>query len=198
MGKNEIVCLGLINAEPCHAYALDAFIRVIQVDLRTNFSKISIYHTLKRLESEGCITVKTEKVGNKPERNVYTITEKGKQRLVVELRENMLLPQISGNTFALAMLFCFGLPAKEAIEILEKRIEMLSNKLEKLKENNDKAVRHNVFNWQIFWETTINHIELEIESTKRYIELFKNFPDYYDKNIMKLYRYMLKPSKISS
>ena len=95
MGMKEMISLGLIYPQPCHAYALDAFIRVVKFYQWANISRATIYNTLKRLESQGCVTVKTEKVGNMPERNVYTITEKGKRRLLKEIKENMLLPQIS-------------------------------------------------------------------------------------------------------
>lgn len=194
MGKNEMVSLGLIYSQPCHAYALDAFIRVVKVDQWTNISRASIYNTLKRLAAEGCITVKTEKVGNMPERNVYTITEKGRQRLLEELRQNMLFPQESGNTFALAMLFCFGMPAKEAIGILEKRIAILNNEIEKLEMDCEKAEKNKVYNWVIFSKAGIKHMELEIETAKEFIKLFREVPDYYDKNVYELYRYLVQPS----
>ena len=195
MGKNEMVSLGLIYSQPCHAYALDAFIRVVKVDQWTNISRASIYNTLKRLAAEGCVTVKTEKVGNMPERNVYTITEKGKQRLLEELRQNMLLSQDSGNTFALAMLFCFGMPAEEAIKILEKRIAVLKNEIEKLKTDCDKAEKNQVYNWVIFSKAGIKHMELEIETAKEFIKLFREVPDYYDKNVFELYRFMVQSYK---
>jgi DNA-binding PadR family transcriptional regulator len=164
----------------------------VKVDQWTNISRASIYNTLKRLEAEGCVTVKTEKVGNMPERNVYTITEKGKQRLLEELRQNMLLPQDSGNTFALAMLFCFGMPAEEAIGILEKRIAILNNEIEKLKTDCSKAEKNKVYNWVIFSKAAIKHMELEIETAKEFIKLFGEVPDYYDKNVYELYRYMVQ------
>lgn len=61
------------------------------------------------MESDGCVEVSAEKVGNMPERKVYAITEKGKQRLLEELRENMLAPSAGDDTFALAMCFGFGM-----------------------------------------------------------------------------------------
>ena len=195
MPKNEMVSLGLIYSQPLHAYALDAFIKVIKVDQWTNISKSSIYNTLKRLETEACVTVQKEKVGNMPERSVYTITEKGKQRLLEELRENMLLPQNNGNTFALAMLFCFGIPAEEAIRILEERIGLLNNEIKKLRVVNDRAGRYKVYNWAIFSDAGIRNMKLEIRTAKEFIKLFKEIPDYYNKNVFKLYRFMVEGYK---
>ena len=195
MGKNEMVSLGLIYSQPCHAYALDAFIRVLKFDQWANISRASIYNTLKRLETHGCVTVKTEKVGNMPERNVYSITEKGKQQLAEELRENMLLAPSNGNTFALAMLFCFGLPAEEAIKILGKRIAMLEEEIEKLKMDCGKAAKYKVHNWVIYNNAGIKHMELEIETAKEFIKLFNEIPDYYDKNVFELYRFMVQSYK---
>ena len=195
MAKSEMVSLGLIYSQPLHAYALDAFMRVVTIDQWTNISRASIYNALKRLASEGCVTVKIEKAGNMPERNVYTITKKGKQRLLEELRANMLLSQINGNTFALAMLFCFGMSAKEAVEILEKRIALFNDEIGKLKMDCLKAEKHDVYNWVIFSKSGIKHMELEIETAKEFIQLFREVPDYYRKNVFELYRYMVQSYK---
>ena len=63
MAKNEMVALGLIYSEPCHTYVLDRFINEMRLEQWANISKASIYNTLKRLASQGCVTVTSEKVG---------------------------------------------------------------------------------------------------------------------------------------
>lgn len=35
-------------------------------------------------------------------------------------------------------------------------------------------------------------MELEIETAKDFIKLFQEVPDYYDKNVYELYRYMVQ------
>lgn len=193
MTVNEMVSLGLIYSQPCHAYALDGFIREAKLDEWANISRATIYNTLKRLESEGCVTVETEKIGNMPERKVYSITEKGKQRLVKVLRKNML--QINGNTFALSMLFCFGMSPSEAIEILEKRILLLKKESTILKISSQEPAKFKIFNWMIFYDSRIKNLELEIESTLEFIKLFKIVPHFYEKNLSERYRYKIEHSR---
>ena len=192
MAKNEMVCLGLVYSEPCHTYALDGFINDMGLEQWANISKVSIYNTLKRLESQGCVTVTTEKAGNMPERKVYAITEKGKQRLLKELRENILLPATSDNIFYLAMCFNFGMSADEAIEILEKRIENLNNGIEKLKMDYEEVKKYKVYNSMILCNAGRKHIELEIETAKEFVKLFKEVPDYFNETLSGIYRYMIQ------
>lgn len=192
MAKNEMVALGLICSEPCHTYALDGLIHAMGLEQWANIAKASIYNTLRRLESEGCVTVTTEKVGNMPERKVYAIAEKGKQRLLEELRENMLLPGTSDNIFALAMCFNFGMSADEAIEILEKRIENLNNEIEKLKMVYEEVKKYKVYNSMILINAGLKHIELEIETVKEFMKLFREVPDYFNENLSEMYRWMVK------
>jgi len=192
MAKNEMVSLGLIYSEPCHTYALDEFIHAIGLEQWANISKASIYNTFKRLESQGCVTVTTEKVGDMPERKVYAITEKGKQRLLEELRENMLSPSSGDNFFFLAMCFNFGMSADEAIELLEKRIENLNNEIEKIKMDYEELKKWNVYHSMIMINAGLKHIELEIETAKEFMKLLKEVPDYFSKNLPEMYRWMVK------
>ena len=190
MAKNEMVALGLIYSEPHHTYVLDKFINDMGLEQWANISKASIYNTFRRLESEGCVTVTAEKVGNMPERKVYAITEKGKQRLLEELREYIPLPTTGENTLILAMLFNFGMSADESIELLKKRIENLNNRIEKFKLYYEEAKKYKVYHWMILINAGLKHTELEIETAKEFIKLFKEVPDYFNKNLTEMYRAM--------
>ena len=195
MAKNEMVCLGLIYSQPCHTYALDRFIKEMGLEEWGNISRASVYNTFKKLESEGCVTVTAEKVGEMPERKVYAITEKGKQLLLEELRENMLLPPSGDNLLFLAMCFNFGMSADEAIEILERRIEDLNNTIEKLKTPYEESEKWNVYHSMIMMNAARKYIELDIETTKEFIRLFKEVPDYFTKNLPEMYRAMMNPTQ---
>lgn len=195
MVKNEMISLGLIYAEPAHAYALDAFIRDMNFDQWTNISRASIYNTLKRLEAEGCVTASTEKPGNMPERRVYGITEKGKQRLLAELRESMQPSLISSDSFTLAMFFCFGMSADEAIELLKKRIDKLKGEIEKMKADYGEIEKYKVYHAMIQFNAGLKHMEAEVETAQEYIKLFKEFPNYYNENVSQMYKFMMQRYK---
>ncbi len=192
MAKNEMVALGLIYSEPCHTYVLDRLINEMRLEQWANISKASIYNTLKRLESQGCVTVTAEKVGNMPERKVYAITEKGKQQLLEELRENILLTPRGDNLFYLAMCFDFGMSANEAIELLEKRIENLSSGIEQFKLSYEEVKKCQAHNSMILINAGLRHTEVEIETAKEFVELFKKYPNYFDEKLFEMYRDTIK------
>jgi len=193
MALKEMVSLGLIYPQPCHAYAIDAFLKVIKFDQWANISRASVYNTLKQLESEGYLTVKTEKLSYMPERKVYTITERGKQRLLDEIKEIVLHPRLGINAFILAMLFCFGMPAEEATEMIEKRISLLKDEVEKIQADYSEAEKRELLNWMYFLDAGIKRRELEIETAKKFIKLFQETPDFYEKKVSEFYRYIMQP-----
>jgi DNA-binding PadR family transcriptional regulator len=195
MAKNEMVCLGLVYSQPCYTYALERFIKEMGLEEWGNISRASVYNTFKLLESEGCVTVTTERVGEMPERKVHAITEKGKQRLLEELRENMLRPSRGDNFLFLAMCFNFGMSADEAVEILEKRIDNLRNEIEKLKMGYEELKKWNVYHSMIMMNAGLKYIELEIETTKEFVKLLREVPDYFNKNLPEMYRAMIKPAQ---
>ncbi|MFC2000291.1 helix-turn-helix transcriptional regulator [Chloroflexota bacterium] len=192
MAKNEMVCLGLVCSEPCHTYALDKFIDVMGFEQWANISRASIYNTYKRLESQGCVSVTLQKVGNMPERKVYAITEKGKQRLLEELREYMLLPPSIVNNFYLAMFFNFVMSTDEAIEIIEKRIENLNNEIEKLKTGYEESKEWNVHHSMILCNFGLKVMEFDIEAAKEFIKLYRENPDYFSERLPEMYRAMIQ------
>lgn len=192
MALKEMVSLGLIYPQSCHAYAIDAFLKIIKFDQWANISRASIYNTLKHLESEGYLTVKTEKLSYMPERKVYTITEKGKQRLSEEIKETVLQPSLGINAFILAMLFCFGMPAEEAIEMIEKRIALLKEEIDKIRADYNEAEKRELLNWMYFLDAGIKRRELEIETARKFIRLFQETPDFYEKKVSEFYRYIMQ------
>jgi len=194
MAKNEMVSLGLIYSEPCHTYALDGIIKEFDLEQWANISKASIYNTLARLEDAGCVKVTNEKVGKMPQRKVYAITDAGKKRLLQELREGVLLPASGDNLFYLAMCFCFGMDAREAIGILQKRIVQLNNTVEKIKNDYEQAKKCNVYNSIILSKAGLKHIEVEIETAKEFINLFKKHPDYFNNDLTRMCQAMLQKS----
>lgn len=192
MAKNEMICLGLLYSEPCHTYALDGFIHQMGLTQWGNISRASIYNTLKRLEAQGCVEVTLEKVGNTPERKVYAITEIGKQRLMEELRQNILFPPTLDDYFLLSMSFNFGMSADETIGILQKRIENLYDQIENLKVTYEETEKWNVRHSMIMINAGFKYLEVEIETTKQFIKLLKEDPDYFNKNLVEIYRYMIQ------
>lgn len=115
-----------------------------------------IYTILKRLYNEGCVDKNTEKNQGKPDRIVYSITDKGKEELMEWLKipaDDMKLR----HELLLKIFFSKEMPVEDVIDKIkleyEKNIELLCeyNEVENmiLKYNQDSYERE-------LWLTTLN------------------------------------------
>lgn len=89
MIEQEIIFLGLLKESPKHGYEIKRRIREILflfagVDLK------SIYYPLSILEKKGFVTKRKSKSGNRPQRLVYDLTLKGKERFDELLNKSFL------------------------------------------------------------------------------------------------------------
>jgi DNA-binding PadR family transcriptional regulator len=74
----EIFALSILRAGPVHGYELK---RRVQRPSLAALSNNSLYPMLRRFENEGLVTRTTEAQEGKPARNVYAITDAGRERL---------------------------------------------------------------------------------------------------------------------
>lgn len=74
----EIFALSILRAGPTHGYELK---RRVQRPSLAALSNNSLYPMLRRFESAGLVTRTTEAQEGKPARNVYAITDAGRERL---------------------------------------------------------------------------------------------------------------------
>jgi DNA-binding PadR family transcriptional regulator len=74
----EIFALSILRAGPAHGYELK---RRVQRPSLAALSNNSLYPMLRRFENEGLVTRATEAQQGKPARNVYSITDAGRERL---------------------------------------------------------------------------------------------------------------------
>jgi DNA-binding PadR family transcriptional regulator len=77
----ELIILGALNAEPLHGYGLRQGLMASYGNRYFKLSNSSLYRTLAKLESEGCIEGKKVPQENVPDRVIYHITEPGRKRL---------------------------------------------------------------------------------------------------------------------
>lgn len=74
----EIFALSILRTGPVHGYELK---RRVQRPSLATLSNNSLYPMLRRFESDGLVTRSTEEQEGKPARNVYAITDAGRERL---------------------------------------------------------------------------------------------------------------------
>lgn len=97
------VLLGLLTIEPMSGYDLGQLIRS-SIHHFWNESYGQIYPNLKKLADQGLITGKTERQKGKPDRQIYSITKKGRERLGRWL-EIEPQPEVPRNELLLKMFF---------------------------------------------------------------------------------------------
>lgn len=124
MRHSDLVVLGLLAAGPQHGYELTNQLEAMQVRRWARISPATVYRRLDRLAERGLLDVRTEREGDRPEREVHELTGEGWRALGELVRkalrsgEPAYSDRIVGAVFALA-----GLPREEREEALRSAAE---------------------------------------------------------------------------
>jgi len=89
MIEQEFLLLGLLRQSPKHGYEIKVKIRQI-LSLFAGVDLKSIYYPLKVLEKKGLLDKHAGKQGKRPERFVYRLTKKGRDRFDELLNKSLL------------------------------------------------------------------------------------------------------------
>ncbi|MGB5058652.1 MAG: PadR family transcriptional regulator [Candidatus Promineifilaceae bacterium] len=155
--ERELLLLGLLQQQEMHGYQLHEFIDSYMqtcVDLK----KSTAYYLLEKMAKDGFITPSEEREGNRPTRQVYSLTPAGETRFLDLLRENLatFLPALfPGDT---GITFLDKLPQSEAIALLQTRREALAAELDRA----EKAPVH-TGSLQLMIEHQIVHLRSELD-----------------------------------
>ncbi len=115
------VLLGLLAIEPMSGYDLGLNIRA-SVGHFWNESYGQIYPNLKKLAASGWVISRTERRKHKPDRHIYFITKKGRERLAKWLAVPPQ-PEIPRNELLLKLFFGEQVPAEILIGYVEQVAE---------------------------------------------------------------------------
>jgi DNA-binding PadR family transcriptional regulator len=119
----EIFALSILRAGPVHGYELK---RRVQRPSLAALSNNSLYPMLRRFENEGLVTRSTEAQEGKPARNVYAITDAGRERLRTLLWT--LPPALATNEeeFLVRVSFFYEMPESNRRAIIAAREAVLA------------------------------------------------------------------------
>lgn len=125
----ELIVLGLLERGPQHGHELHRIVRA-HGELYADLKKANLYHLLGRLQSQGCLKVKTEPGarGRRGERLVYAITEKGRRHFMALLRDVLQHYQSPHTGIEVAAVFIARLPVLEASALLQARWEAVAER----------------------------------------------------------------------
>lgn len=125
LSKPATMLLGLIYEKPLNAYEIIKRLNFMNVKWWFNIADSTVYSTLKTLEKRELISGETEKVGNMPDRTVYTLTGKGKGELQDTLRASILQFNYDTNIFSIAAFFLNLFTPDERQKLLQERLIVL-------------------------------------------------------------------------
>ncbi len=124
MRHSDLVVLGLLATGPQHGYELTNQLEAMQMRRWARISPATVYRRLDRLVEDGLLTSRTEREGDRPEREVHELTEEGRAALRELVREALASDtpvysdRLVGAVFSLA-----GLPPGERNDLLERAAE---------------------------------------------------------------------------
>ena len=126
--NDELLLLGLLFGSSMHGYGLNEMATLLQ-PFGFRVKPSSVYGRLERLERDGLVESSTERVGRRPERKVYALSDAGRERFEELLRENLRSAERVAGPAELGLLFHGVLPADEATALLrERRDAMLEDR----------------------------------------------------------------------
>jgi len=143
MNLTRLMALGILARNgPSHGHHIRRVAEVTNVGEWGGVSVGALYRELRAMEREGLVEAqRTEKVGNRPERTVYAITDEGYLELTT-LREQAIKPLISGlDPLGVALLFAAdGLERDDLRRLLRTRGEMLALAVEHVKADREQLM----------------------------------------------------------
>ncbi|NUT93495.1 MAG: PadR family transcriptional regulator [Saccharothrix sp.] len=132
--RNPLVLpiLGLLVEQPAHAYDVTSRLRA-RYGPTLNPTRSTVTSLLKGLERNGSVAAEEpEKVGNRPPRTVYAVTEAGLEDFRGKVVDGLRNAQVASPDFVLAVAYASIVPVREALSIVEDRISRLEGELEQL------------------------------------------------------------------
>jgi DNA-binding PadR family transcriptional regulator len=163
MNKNDLVILGLLSEKPKHGYEIIQDIKARGFEHWANINVASIYNHLGMLEEEGAIIAAVEKVGNMPERKVYTITESGKNHLAEQVVMAMQDRGIIEDTLSLGVAFMYGAEKKAVHKALIGKLELFKMAKKQIEKEYHDTREKISYNWEFLIRKTIDHFKVEIK-----------------------------------
>ena len=162
------VLLGLLTIQPMSGYDLGQTIRE-SVGHFWNESYGQIYPNLKKLAAGGFVTARTERQKGKPDRQIYSITRKGRERLADWLAVPPQ-PEIPRNELLLKLFFGGQVSLQISMQHVERMIETESAVLRKIGQIEKEIDRNRQYPDVPYWKMAVRFGQLELEAHLRWAQ----------------------------
>jgi DNA-binding PadR family transcriptional regulator len=162
------VLLGLLSIEPMSGYDLGQTIRG-SVGHFWNESYGQIYPNLKRLAAEGLVTSRTERQKGKPDRHIYSITKKGRERLHAWLAVAPQ-PEVPRNELLLKLFFGVQASPEISIQHVERMVESERASLREFTRIEQEISKNQQYPDAPYWKMAARFGQFELEAHLRWAE----------------------------
>ena len=156
------VLLGLLTIQPMSGYDLGQTIRE-SVGHFWNESYGQIYPNLKKLAAGGFVTARTERQKGKPDRQIYSITQKGRERVATWLAVPPQ-PEIPRNELLLKLFFGGQAPLEISIEHVKRMMESESAVLRVIGSIEKEIRKNGQYSDVPYWMMAVRFGQLELEA----------------------------------
>ncbi|MEC0370528.1 PadR family transcriptional regulator [Paenibacillus chibensis] len=131
MDERELLVLGLLMTQSQHGYQINDFIER-NLGQVSDMKKATAYSILKRLDKQGCVDVTVEQEGNRPPRQIYSITDHGKKEFYDLLRSSLAHAENVTPAGEIGLMFIDHLSRNDARELLEIKLDKMNELIETL------------------------------------------------------------------
>ncbi len=129
--EKKLLLLGILRDHMMHGYQINEILRQ-DAGIGLTLKKANAYKLLNQMATDGWITYREERAGNRPLRRVYTIAPAGEaafQRLLRQSLRAYTAPQIPS---VIAYNYLNELPVAEAVTLLQERWQVVNDRFHQL------------------------------------------------------------------
>jgi DNA-binding PadR family transcriptional regulator len=173
--KNDLVVLGLVFEQDRYGYEIIQEVKRRDFEQWANINPASIYNHLNKLERAGALSSRTEKVGNSPERKVYSITEEGRRLLSELVVKAIATPSHVDHAIAsLGIGFVYCADEQSVLQAIQNKLAAIAHVNEHLTKENEELLECVPLNWLLLIESSIAHVKVELDIMNRLKEIIES------------------------
>jgi DNA-binding PadR family transcriptional regulator len=131
------LCLGALAFGDATGYEINKMFEDGPFSHFLDASYGSIYPALTRLTDEGLVTCRTEQQEGRPDKKIYSLTEKGRRQLGDALGQQ-LAPDKFRSEFLFTVLFAHLLPRDRVRSLVDQRLAAMKEKVEDLSQADEE------------------------------------------------------------
>src|SRR5271166_2147849 len=146
MNLSRLMILGLLAERgPMHGHQIRRTAELTNAEVWGGITGGALYAELRKLDGEGLIeAVREERVGRRPARTVYEVTQEGRLELVVQRDAALEVVFGSADPVSVVLLFAAGADVSELGERMAARRRRVAGQLEAMTEERERLARQGV------------------------------------------------------